>query len=609
VATFQDIYKLILKGDAEGIKGALKDSAGAAEQHGGRFATAVDNMGNKFPGLTSKLQSFTGNAEQGLSQALPGALAVGAAAVAGFGIKAVSVFQDSAQQVLTFQRVAGTTAEESSRWVEAFHDYGISAETAGTLVGKFEKAIGTGKLTEYGIAVKTAKDGTTDMQGTLLNAVDAFSKIEDPAKRATVGTALFGKSWETMLPILDKGKQALQDTFAATNKGQILSQSDLKAAEDFRLAWDDTKDAIQGAAINVGRNLIPILDGAATIVTKIVTGFEKLTGNKGGLFDPFGIQENAKQTEAYAKAHEKLTDKVKISKDALRDWGGTQAELKDALDNSTTAQDAAARKALELDAAQAAAELSAKGQAAAAKELADRESREAKATQDAADAYKAREQAIEASFGASGSYADAQLAAIQALKDEKAAVEAATQAKGTDLVKNLEAESAQGKLQQQVENVALAYAHMTGAADGTPASVAAQIKALDDLKAKVPELTGVIDAYIAKLLSIPQNLETRLGIIGPDVGVNGLKRRASGGLLDDHGQAYTINEGGPEGLMQTPSGTQVINAAANRSMGGGSVVSGGLTVNVTALDPKAAAQAVIEAIKVYERNNGKGWRS
>lgn len=74
---------------------------------------------------------------------------------------------------------------------------------------------------------------------------------------------------------------------------------------------------------------------------------------------------------------------------------------------------------------------------------------------------------------------------------------------------------------------------------------------------------------------------------------------ASGGPVTAN-SPYIVGEQGPELFVPGASGSIV----PNHALGGG----GNITVVVNALDPQAAGRAVVDAIRSYERSNGKGWR-
>jgi hypothetical protein len=85
------------------------------------------------------------------------------------------------------------------------------------------------------------------------------------------------------------------------------------------------------------------------------------------------------------------------------------------------------------------------------------------------------------------------------------------------------------------------------------------------------------------------------------------KRRAVGGPVSA-GAPYIVGEVGPE-LFVPGAGGMIV---PNHRLGGGASTSAmGATYQITvnALDPQQAGRAVVDAIRSYERSNGKSWRS
>ena len=131
-----------------------------------------------------------------------------------------------------------------------------------------------------------------------------------------------------------------------------------------------------------------------------------------------------------------------------------------------------------------------------------------------------------------------------------------------------------------------------GELDGVPAEKQTEILALID--------QGAFDAAEAALAALtrgrPVAISPTTGGQLPNVssGING--RRAAGGPVSAGG-TYLVGENGPEILQMGATGGNVV---PNNKLGGTT------TYNITtAADPNA----VIAAIKQYERMNGKGWRS
>jgi phage-related minor tail protein len=134
---------------------------------------------------------------------------------------------------------------------------------------------------------------------------------------------------------------------------------------------------------------------------------------------------------------------------------------------------------------------------------------------------------------------------------------------------------------------------MVMALEGVPPETKAQLIATLD--------AGNIAAVESRLNQIARN--RIVSISGQVVGSglrNELEGRAAGGPVTA-GTPYLVGERGPEIVVPGRSGTVIPN---NRiGVGGGG---GGMVINITTgADP----QAVIAAIKKFEKSNGAAWRS
>jgi hypothetical protein len=214
-----------------------------------------------------------------LAGQLPNAAAAAAAALAGFGVSSVNAYQDLAQSVLQFKRASGATAEQSSALVAAFDDFGISAETGAKAVFQLGKRLedNTDGLAAYGVAAVRGKDGNTDLAATLLTVADAYANTTDPARRAALVTAAFGRSGQELIPILERGSEGIRRLYAdAEQTGQILDDEDLDRAEDFRLAMDDLQDAFREFQLVAGETLVPLAQRFAELTTTGVEFVDKV---------------------------------------------------------------------------------------------------------------------------------------------------------------------------------------------------------------------------------------------------------------------------------------------------------------------------------------------
>ncbi len=275
MATVLERLELLIESklNAQGLE-AAKSGVGELTS---KLAPA-DNMLAKL-GITGQI---TGSQLGALGAGAAAAGVAGLIALAGEGI---SKFQSLAANVLHFQQVTGTTADEASRFVAVMDDYKVSADQGALAFSRLGNTIQQApqKLSDLGIAVARTKDGAVDMQATFFNVVDAYNATEDASRRAAIGTAAFGRGWQDLSNLLSQGSANLRQAFDSVTNGQVLSQKDLQMAEQYRLAMDNLHDAIRDFEMELGKGVIPALTTATTVTTKMIEAIDKLAAKAGGL--------------------------------------------------------------------------------------------------------------------------------------------------------------------------------------------------------------------------------------------------------------------------------------------------------------------------------------
>lgn len=250
-----------------------------------KISKASGQVGAETTGLASKF---------GISSA---AMAAGATAAAGavtaFAVGAVNHYQDLAQEVLKFSRASGASAEQSSQLVAALDDMGIAADTGARAMFQLgRRSISSADdLADFGVEIAKDARGNTNLAETLLNVSDAYTRTADPAQRAALLTAAFGRSGQDLIPILEKGRSGIEEMFgAAKDAGQIFDQGDLDRSEQFRLAIDELGDATGKLTLALGEFLVPALTDLATAAANAVGWVGKLGHAMGdvGKFEIFG---------------------------------------------------------------------------------------------------------------------------------------------------------------------------------------------------------------------------------------------------------------------------------------------------------------------------------
>lgn len=402
----------------------------------------------------------------------------------------------------------------------------------------------------------------------------------------------------------------------ANTSGELANSQRILAAQAKDLAADIGED-LAPALLTVVKGLQAIIDTAEKVHLDDVLdmGWVETTGTAIGHF--FGDLIHG--THDARKANEEYVKSVEAAEQAAAEFDTTQLDgLKTftevhqrvldlgyavetanlvALEWNKTigAQDAAIAEVRD-EAGAYAALLEGKG-LAAIEAINDATERSRKAHELLADAVNDTTDAIFDSL-------DSQYDYEKSVRDTIASVEALREAEGDnrdEMIASAEAAYAQSK----------SFAASKGAIEGSTTAALLQRDELQRLKAIFPELKDEIDLYIAKLNQIPGVKSTQLvittsGKVTTKQTTNSSGRLiagADGGIVNRPTMAL-IGEAGPEAVV--PLDRSPGNSPLPSGLGGGG---GQYTINVYPQSGDVAPEAIVRAIKQFERFNGSGWRS
>jgi len=329
-----------------------------------RITTLFDLDSKGFDGGLKKLRSEVANADgavnklkaagSGLGAILKdnlGAAALGAGtALVGFGIKAVTAFQNTALAAGKFADATGLAVEDASRWIEVAGDIGVSSDEVESALGKMNKTLGKSPalFSELGVEVAKTKDGSTDANQTFLNVIDRLNGITDPAEKARVATQLLGKGWQGMAELIAQGSGNLKASLAGVQDGKVINAAELEKARDLRAKLDNLSDSIENVALKIGGELAPAvadavsgISGAVGVMTDLNEQATKLTGSSlvdwaQTLASPIGVA-----TKGLDKLGKALGDDKNFSDELSYAWDwltGNSDDLRSSVDDTADAQ-------------------------------------------------------------------------------------------------------------------------------------------------------------------------------------------------------------------------------------------------------------------------------
>ena len=578
----------------------------------------ADGALNKFKaGSTAAFDSLKGYGTEA-------AFAAGAALVA-FGVKSVNAFNDLAISSGKLAEALGMPVEDASRLVEVAGDIGIEMGALESTIGKMNVTAAKTPQAFAAIGAEIVKnaDGTTNVNETFLATVDALNKMPDATQRAAAAQKIFGKGWRDIAELVGQGSDDIRKSLEGVSDAKIIDEDEVAKAREYRAAMDNLGDAFQDAALIAGEVLTPAVTDAVDALLGLKNATVQANESSGGLLRTVA--------GATTKVWE-LTTPVAIAVNFFKRFA-------DETDAGTTAFLGRA--------------YAMQSQSRTTEELTETTEEAAAAQADLADAYSQMEagvraanealaESIELALEAAGSAFDlesatldvanaaADLATKQSDVNDVLSDGASTDAEKSAALRDLRA--SQIDTAGSALELAQAYALEQGAAEGSQESINAQVDALSMLKGQYPEIAGEIQLMIDKMLGVPGVVDTKLtadtldanrsldqlqgrlnamGSTATSVSVVAANRfrQYARGTSNHPGGLAIVGEEGPE-LVDLPAGSAVSTASETSAMlsgGGASTVarpamSSGNTINVyTNADP----QAVVEAIRQWERRNGR----
>jgi hypothetical protein len=525
---------------AAATKAAAAEEKSATEA-GKDLARAFGGVGEETEGLLGKVTALGG----ALGTAGPVGMGIGAALV-GFGAlfeagkQSVETFEKDAEAVRNFQRVAGTSAEDSSRLVDAFKLFGVNADEAGQAIYRMNNRLAgadeagnkvTDQLGKLGVEIKRTQTGTIDEIATFDALGAAYARTADAAQKNAILYEAFGRSGQQVSAVLEETAGHLQDV--ADAQQLVFTQEDLDRAHAYEVASNELTQQVDVLKTSIGEKLVPVLtdfDRGATLITGTLD--KMATATRGNMVTAAGL--------AYADLEQQDA--------AMR--------LKDKLDQVTKSyedQRAAENKLYNTDLSAIDASI---GHERALREVSDAVVR----LKDDTDRYGATSQQARDDIDRlrDAMVNDARTAADLAAKHEEAA--------GSMLSASDKAKVFQDALQHEI----------------------------DTLGPDSP-LRKELQGYIDQLNNIPREVTTQFNAAGnPVFGPSLTGGRQHGGPVAPGG-IYSVGESGPETLVMGAAGGYVFPGAGRGGSGGGSV---NITVNVeSAADPFRIGSEIAWALK------------
>lgn len=195
-------------------------------------------------------------------------------------------YVEHSSEIVKVSKMAGISTKEYQMWDKILKSTGYSMEAAnGDFAAMAERmAVTQQELTglidsesdltqivkELGLSV-TDSNGNLKNTGQFMNELMiATSKLENKTHQQAVMTALLSTTGEELLPHLENWEQKMKEM----EKGNYVTDSQLKKVIEFKQKWNDLKLQFEGTRNAIGQALMPILE---QLMEKVSPVIEKLT--------------------------------------------------------------------------------------------------------------------------------------------------------------------------------------------------------------------------------------------------------------------------------------------------------------------------------------------
>ena len=215
-----------------------------------------------------------------------------------------------ADRISDLSDVTGISTDALQEWDFVANRVGVTTEvisgafgSLGRRMSQFQRGSGPAvdAARQLGVEFRNADGTIRNADNILMDIIGRLNDMPADLDRAGIGTALFGRRWETLAPIIGRGIDNIQQIRQeAQDLGLVLSGESLEAANKFREEMVKFSAQMKAAGHNLALDFMPVILEFLPVATEMAQGaisiaeaFSKLDTE---------TQKNRIQTAAYAAA-------------------------------------------------------------------------------------------------------------------------------------------------------------------------------------------------------------------------------------------------------------------------------------------------------------------
>lgn len=242
------------------------------------FGASIERLVDGVEGARSAIEGFKSEVEH-----------IAEAFGIAFSIEKVSEFIDSmgelGEQTERMSAILGVSTEQIGRLDAIAKGSGSSTEGLARAFEVFQANLqkaqsGTGPAAEalkaLGLSAKDFINLPFEQQ--LGKFADAQARFADGGNKLAIVRALWGRMGDDLIPLFDKGSKGFEELAGmAERAGTTLSGKTAAAFEETHLKLTELGMSVEGLGIRAFRALEPVIDKAATALTKFIESIDQTT--------------------------------------------------------------------------------------------------------------------------------------------------------------------------------------------------------------------------------------------------------------------------------------------------------------------------------------------
>jgi hypothetical protein len=254
------------KGLRAEIVGVGKATGGAASASGrwNRASAETEKRGRSQGRIFKGLGSTVGGLGKSYFGAAKGILAAGAAFASYEGIKsAINTTTELGKTTIGLSKNLGLSTQAASEWAAVAKTRGVDAKALNMSFGTLSKNIDASSkagssqaktFEQLGVPLQVLKKG--NFQEVLGSVSDRLNKMGPGAERTALSMRLFGRGWQTIVPVLRDGSKGMQEQLNLAKKyGATFGGKTIKSVQDLVSAQREAKFATLGLQMRQGKGV------------------------------------------------------------------------------------------------------------------------------------------------------------------------------------------------------------------------------------------------------------------------------------------------------------------------------------------------------------------